>query len=238
MLAPQFNATEYFGMYPEDPYCGRLRIEVDSLQQKNVPDMKYFIIMILLITGTSGCSSDWWMTPDQQGDRLMAAEKFAPAAKVYLDPFRKGVAFFRDGNFEQAAAAFGRMNTAEAHFNRANSLVMLGKYTDAVLAYDRALALKKDWKTAQENREIARIRAERMKLEGGNMTGGMLGADEITFSEGGKNRGGEDEAIASNNNPPLSDEQIRVLWLRRVQTKPADFLKSKFSYQFSRRNNP
>ena len=32
----------------------------------------------------------------------------------------------------------------------------------------------------------------------------------------------------------LSDESLRELWLQRVQTKPADFLRVKFSYQLSR----
>ena len=30
---------------------------------------------------------------------------------------------------------------------------------------------------------------------------------------------------------PLSDEELRALWLRRVQTKPADFLRAKFAFQ-------
>lgn len=198
--------------------------------------MKYAIIMILLIIGTPGCSADYWFTPDQQGDRLMKSEKFEDAARVYVDPLRKGVALFRSGDFEAAAAAFGRLNTAEAHFNRGNALVMLGKYTDAVSAYDRALDLQESWKMAEDNREIARIRAERMELEGGDMTGGMLGADEIVFSEGGKNKSGGEEIVEADAGAPLSDEQISSLWLRRVQTKPADFLKAKFSYQFSKRS--
>ena len=113
---------------------------------------------------------------------------------------------------------------------------MLGKYTDAVAAYDRALDSLKGWEMAKNNREIARIRAERMEREGGDMTGGMLGADEIVFSEGGKNKSGEEETIEADAGAPLSDEQIRSLWLRRVQTKPADFLKAKFSYQLSKRS--
>jgi Ca-activated chloride channel family protein len=28
-----------------------------------------------------------------------------------------------------------------------------------------------------------------------------------------------------------SDEELRGLWLRRVQTKPADFLRAKFAFQ-------
>ena len=33
----------------------------------------------------------------------------------------------------------------------------------------------------------------------------------------------------------LSDAQLQALWLRRVQTKPAEFLRAKFAYQLSRR---
>jgi Ca-activated chloride channel homolog len=33
----------------------------------------------------------------------------------------------------------------------------------------------------------------------------------------------------------LGDAQLQALWLRRVQTKPADFLRAKFAYQLSRR---
>ena len=29
----------------------------------------------------------------------------------------------------------------------------------------------------------------------------------------------------------MSDEQVRALWLKRVQTQPADFLRAKFAYQ-------
>ena len=202
----------------------------------NVRDMKNLTIIILLIIGTSGCSADYWFSPDQQGDRLMKSENFEDAARAYVDPLRKGVAFFRAGEFEAAAVAFGRLNSAEAYFNQGNSLVMLGKYTDAVSAYDRALDLQDGWKMAEDNREIARIRAERLELEGGDMTGGMLGADEIVFSEGGKDKSGGEETVEADAGAPLSDEQIRSLWLRRVQTKPADFLKAKFSYQFSKRS--
>ena len=32
---------------------------------------------------------------------------------------------------------------------------------------------------------------------------------------------------------PLSDAAMQELWLRRVQTKPADFLRAKFSFQLA-----
>jgi len=198
---------------------------------------KHWVFILLIVMPLIGCSPDFWFTPEQQGQRLMDADQFEQAAEVFVDPFRKGVAFFRAGDFEAASASFGRLNTPEAYFNRGNSLVMSGKYTEAVSAYDQALELKGGWLEAEENRKIARLRAEQLKFEGGNMTDGMLGADAIVFDEGGKSESNEDDTFSADSGMGASDELIKELWMRRVQTKPADFLKAKFSYQYSRKTN-
>jgi Ca-activated chloride channel family protein len=181
--------------------------------------------------------ADWWRTPDQQGDRFMREEAYSEAARRYRDPMRIGVALFRDGNFEAAGEAFGRMAMPEAHFNRGNALVMRGKYEEAVEAYDAALAMRPDWSEAQDNRRIAQIRAERLKTTGGEMTGGMLEADEIVFTAGNKDQqGGETETTQGGKE--LSDQELQALWLQRIQTKPEDFLRSKFAYQLARDGAP
>ncbi|MEM9658160.1 MAG: hypothetical protein AAF961_07345, partial [Planctomycetota bacterium] len=43
-----------------------------------------------------------------------------------------------------------------------------------------------------------------------------------------QNAGGEEETI---DDGPLSDEEVRQMWLRQVQTTPGEFLKAKFAYQ-------
>jgi Ca-activated chloride channel family protein len=56
--------------------------------------------------------------------------------------------------------------------------------------------------------------------------------DEVVFGKG-KNEPGEEVQVAGGD--PLSDDQLRALWLRRVQTEPADFLRAKFAYQLQER---
>jgi len=182
----------------------------------------------LLITENRSLIS-LWLTPDQQGDRLMKREQYSEAAEVYTNLFRKGVAYFLAGEFKDAARAFGRVKTPEADFNKGNALVMQGKYTEAVVAYETALDARPDWIEAKGNREIALLRAERVKKEGGEMTGGKLEADDFVFTAGKKTGEGEEEVTDDGN--PLSDEALQALWLRRIQTKPADFLRAKFAYQ-------
>ena len=62
---------------------------------------------------------------------------------------------------------FAARDTAEGAFDQGNALVMLGQYDDALKRYDRALALRPGWAAALNNREIARIRGERKKTQGG-----------------------------------------------------------------------
>jgi Ca-activated chloride channel family protein len=72
-----------------------------------------------------------------------------------------------------------------------------------------------------------------LKREGGDMTGGMLAADEIVFTTGDSPPGAGEEQTEGPE--AMSDEELRAVWLRQVQTKPADFLAAKFAYQLAMR---
>jgi Ca-activated chloride channel family protein len=177
----------------------------------------------------SARNPDLWSTPDRRADRLFREGRFAEAATTYQDPYRRGVALYRAGNFKDADAAFATVATSEAAFDRGNCLVMLGKYDDAIKSYDRALTLRPGWVEAAENRAVAVVRRDRLRLQGGDATGGQVKADKIVFEKGKDPNPGEKTEVAGGD--PLTDEELRGLWLRRVQTKPADFLRAKFAYQ-------
>jgi len=174
--------------------------------------------------------SSLWFTPEQQAQRLMDARDYHSAAETSRDPLRQGVAWFRAGEFEQAEQAFARVPTAEAEFNRGNCLVMRGKYEAAVERYDRALELRPEWEDAMVNRSVAVARAKLTEQTGGDMGDQKIGADKIVFDKNKKPGG---EATEPEGGQPLSNSDMQALWLRRVQTKPADFLKSKFAYQLA-----
>jgi Ca-activated chloride channel family protein len=183
-----------------------------------------------------GSFANLWLTPDQQGARLMARQQYAEAAKHFQDPLWQGTALYRDGQFKEAAAAFARVDSPQAVFDRGNALLMHGKYSDAIASYDRALQRLPDWREAKANRDLAEARHKMLEppKDDAGGTGGQVKPDEIVFDDRPQqSRDSKELEVVTGGK--MSDEQWQALWLRRVQTKPADFLRAKFAYQLSRR---
>lgn len=192
--------------------------------------MKALALFVVAITWAG-----LWFTPNQQGQRKFERNEFAAAAQTFRDPMWQGAAWYRAGEFEKAAQAFSRRDSAEAFYNQGNAHVMLGKYDTAIANYNRALEKRPDWKEAVDNRALAAARAKMVEQKGGDMGDQLIGADKIVFDKNAKNEGQETEVAGGK---VLSDQQIQALWLRRVQTRPADFLKAKFAYQEAARAEP
>lgn len=188
-----------------------------------------FLVSLLLVIVCLLDNDLNFLTKDQQGYRLFQKKKFDLAAQTFRSLSWKGIALYRDGKFEEAAAVFSGMDSPEGALNHGNSLVMLGKYDDAIERYERALTLRPDWPPAMTNLALAKERAKLLEKKGGEMTGGKLGADEYVFSNSPSKDEGEKEIIAGGE--PSEAEQ-RAIWLRQIQTKPADFLRTKFAYQY------
>lgn len=173
-----------------------------------------------------------WFTPDQQGQRAFKRGEYAEAAQAFRDPMWQGAAWYRAGEFKKAAQAFARRDSAEAHFNQGNAWLMGGAYESAIASYDRALKKKPGWKEAEENKALAAARAKLTEAKGGDLGNQTIGADKIVFDKNAKSEGQETQITSDQ---ASSNKDIQAMWLRRVQTRPADFLKAKFSYQHETR---
>ena len=174
---------------------------------------------------------DFWITPDQRGDRLLAEKQYKEAAAAYADPWRVGVAQYRDGDFEAAARTFARVPGATGAFDQGNAWLMHGKYDTAIESYDRTLGFRPGWKEAEDNKALARARKEAIENAGEGREKESAEAykpDETVFDQKGDDKKGKPVEL---NGEQLSDEELRATWLRRVQTTPGDFLRAKFAYQ-------
>ena len=201
--------------------------------------MTLLCLSLLVIGGCSGdVASDvaaLLLTPDQQAQRLYADGKFEAAASLFTQPMRRGISWYRAGEFKNAAAEFGRVSSVEGLFNRGNGLLMQGDYEGAIETYEAVLETRPEWEAAIVNLDVAKARWFRLQshLEEQSQSG-EVASDEALFGNRAKS---SDRAAKEKDEEPievLSDAALRAQWLRRVQTEAKDFLRAKFLYQHKR----
>jgi len=202
--------------------------------------MKLRLLTALLLLAYLPCASalewvDLWLTPDQQGQRLLEDGEYLQAAARFTSPERIGTALFLAGDFKQAAVVLGRSTSAAAHYNRGNTYIMLGEYDAAIEAYQAALAKRTDWPEAQQNLQLAILRKQQLSPpdDDAGGTGGQLEADEFVFDESGRVNKSSSEQVLDAADEKLNEAAMRALWLRKVETRPADFLRARFNYQLA-----
>lgn len=195
------------------------------------------LLTVFLAAGISSPAArgdfvDWWLTPDQQGRLAFEAGDYGVAARLFTEPRWKALAFYADGDFESAALYFETLDSAFGFFYLGNALAHLGRLEESLAAYRTALAIEPEWDEVTFNlnwvQGLADLDAAEYEDAGG--TGGKLGADDFVFSDRARNakQTMTAEEAASQG---LTDDQIEEIWMRRVQTTPAEFLGLKFAYQ-------
>ena len=108
-------------------------------------------------------------------------------------------------------------------------------YQAAIDALDRALELRPAWPPAVGNRAIAEARLAALAPpdDDAGGTGGELQADEFVADTTGRTEKSQEQQVMEGS-AATTDAELRALWLRRVQTRPADFLKVRFAQQLAR----
>ncbi|HEN5590463.1 TPA: tetratricopeptide repeat protein [Legionella pneumophila] len=98
--------------------------------------------------------SDLWFTPNQQAQHLMEKGQFAKAKDLFERNDWAASAAYRAGDCEQAAKLFNELKTEQGYYNQGNALAHLGKYEEAIRAYDKALAFNPNNQDALYNRKL------------------------------------------------------------------------------------
>ena len=170
-------------------------------------------------------------TADQKGYALYSKSEYTEAGKAFGDSYWRALALYRAGKFKEAASILAGYDSAAGCYNHGNALLFQGQYMEAAGRYERALELRPGWDAAQNNRAIALARAAALDFEGANMTDGKIGADDYVINDNPGQQTSDRDQSETVEGAQLSDAALRAVWLRRVQTDPANFLRSKFRYQ-------
>ena len=178
---------------------------------------------------------DWFLTPDQQGRLAFEDKRFSDAADLFQDTEWRAHALLRAGRYDEAAEAYGFIETSEAANAEGLALLRNRKYRDGVRAFEKALERNPDNATVQSNLTTARaivafVESTQLASDTGEESG--IGADDTVF-DNETGQGAEMEITAEAvDGPPagLSPED----WMRAVDTQVGDFLASRFALEAAR----
>ena len=110
---------------------------------------------------------DLWQRSDQQATRALAEKDYERASRIAKDPLLRGIAEYRRGNYQQALANFSQASGATADYDQGNALAKLGRYEEAISAYDNALKSAPDMEDALANKAAveALLRQQQQKKD-------------------------------------------------------------------------
>lgn len=196
------------------------------------------VMTVALVTGLYRPHGDWYwqdlfLSRDQQGYWLFQRGDYRRAALRFQRPDWQAIAYYAAQDFDAAATIWAQLPGARYHFNRANALAHQENYSAAADGYRLSLRLQKDWPAAQENLALVQaLDTGAEPFDGDRATqGSEVGADEIVFDADKKNLEKSEQETSVAESQGLTSAQINALWMRRLQSTPADFLRLKFAYQ-------
>lgn len=118
-----------------------------------------WLMTLLLVTmwpradAQAASLEDLWRRPDQQAAAALAAGDAKGAAAVAPTAEWRGGAAYRGGDFAAAESAYANAQGADGAYNRGNALAKLGRYEEAIAAYDEALKQAPAMEDALANRK-------------------------------------------------------------------------------------
>lgn len=224
----------------------------------------FVVYSVLIVGGLSACDSkitikNLWLTQDYQAQKQYDKGQYSQAAELFTDPLRRGVAYFKAGNYEEAIEAFEMDTTANGAYNLGLAYYKNGDLAAAELAFGKAVELNPDLKDAQENQamlqnmiagtdevdpkeaEEANAEEPQKNIENKDMEDLGGGGQEATEEDMEKERkeetvttdmrkGKELDEVPDDFEAGSQDNSQKVL-MRKVDDDPALFLKRKFAFQ-------
>ncbi|WNJ17363.1 VWA domain-containing protein [Pontibacter sp. G13] len=210
----------------------------------------------------SGCDGrvhvkDLFVSKDYQGQMLANEGEFEGAARTYEDPLRKGVAYYKAGQYDLAIEAFSRDTSAMAAYNLGLAYVQVGAYQQAMLSFGQAAA--KDSSLAQQANQAqialqTTMDSKKVKqppgedghggdpdeefgVDGGESLSDDTQVDQLPDSKGRVTENSVTD-IRMGKELEFPDQQQEMtaevgknILLRKVSDDPSEFMRKKFLYQ-------
>lgn len=192
---------------------------------------------------------DLWLTPDQQGQRLFNQQAYLEAAKHFVDPLRKGTAYYYASEFELAHSAFLEMQNDPSEevrdYGLYNAASALARQREYLVARDLLKSLASKPTLSESLRPDVE---HNLKVIAGivdeinQMSESQAGTEQEASTELGDNpqtaEGADEQTSAElmiketlSADDILGSQELADKWLKRVEADPKYFLRAKFQIQ-------
>lgn len=184
------------------------------------------IFALLLVFFTPACSEALFYNQEQRAGQAYDQGDYEAACEGFSDPYRKGVAYYRKGDYKTAEEMFRQSTKQEAPYNLGNALALQNKLQEAAAAYEAVLEKYPHHTKAKENLEVIKKMLEQQQEEQ---------QPEEQQQEKKENENQEQQNEKETPEPRSQEDQDADLWLDQIKNDPQSFLKNKF-YLESKKN--
>ena len=133
----------------------------------------------------------------QQGDASRAAE-------LFKRPDWKGAAHYRAGEYEQAVQSLDGLDSAQTLYNKGNALARLGRYPEAIEAYEEAIQLDPAHEDARYNRDLVERQLQEKQQQAGQQ--GQEGQPQQGQQNQSPQQAGQDQGMEQQSQGGVENE--------------------------------
>ena len=115
------------------------------------------LVVVWLVVPVRAYPFDWnalWSNSNQRASQALEQGEAEHAAELFSNPQWKAVAQYRAEQFDHAVTSLEGIDTPDALYNKGNAFARLGRFPEALDAYDAALGLDNTHEDARYNRDL------------------------------------------------------------------------------------
>jgi Ca-activated chloride channel family protein len=178
-----------------------------------------FILLVPNFSLQAGIKENYFMNSEERGKLAFDNQEYTAAIDAFEDSYRRGVAYYKLGNYPEAEKMFresSRKEVAiEAEYNLGNALALQNKLKEAIAAYETVLTNQPNHTKAKENLEILKKLMQQQKQEEQSKnseekdqnTNNQDQKQEKKQSQGDKENQDQNEKSESNEDSPENNKE-------------------------------
>lgn len=183
-----------------------------------------FILLCLVYYGS--WATDWFKNTDQQAQTAFEQKDYAKSAQLFTDPYQRGVALYRNGQYTEAIEAFTAVTSPEtrldAQYNLGNAYFQQGDYQKALAAYEQVLAERPTDEDAKHNLVLAKQSLKSQKQD----------------SSANQSKKNTEQQQGEQSAQPNEEEVMAEVLLNRLEENPQRLLRNQFYLDAQRTEAP